>query len=310
MDVSLVIRHRLTELGLEQRDLAAAAQVTESYISQLLTRKKTPPAPGRTDLYDKLENFLKLPKGELSRLADYQRKEDLKRKVADPPQPLFQAFRELILHKCEARQQSQIREIFEKEPFGALERLVTQKLLDVAKKVAKEELESEQWLHLVARLSGQRYEQMRVIILEFLDTDVFHVSPENCISFLSPLIESWDIDLETFGIEIVLNRNLALGHLKRFDFVEREPERPFEVEPGLEEFLRDPMLSGDAKDDEIEFLKRLRFKDKRPLPLYYYRILQNTRDPLHFRNSAEPTLGQKPTGPYDEGPPQASGKIA
>ena len=288
MDVSLVIRHRLTELGLEQRDLAVAAQVTESYISQLLTRKKAPPAPGRTDLYDKLENFLKLPKGELSRLADFQRKEDLKRKVAEPPKPLFQAFRELILRKCEARQQSPIREIFEREPFGALERLVTQKLLDVAKRVAKEELESEQWLHLVARLSGQRYEQMRVMILEFLDTDVFHVSPENCISFLSPLIESWDIDLETFGIEIVLNGNLALGHLKRFDFVEREPEQPFAVEPGLEEFLRDPMLSGDATDDEIEFLKSLRFKDRRPLPLFYYRVLQNTRDPLHFRISAEP----------------------
>ena len=45
MDVSLVIKHRLEELGLEQRDLAVAAQVTESYISQLLTRKKAPPAP-------------------------------------------------------------------------------------------------------------------------------------------------------------------------------------------------------------------------------------------------------------------------
>ncbi len=36
MDVSLLIRHRLKDLGLEQKDLAAAAQVTESYISQLL----------------------------------------------------------------------------------------------------------------------------------------------------------------------------------------------------------------------------------------------------------------------------------
>jgi transcriptional regulator with XRE-family HTH domain len=287
MDVSLVVRHRLTELGMEQRDLAAAAEVTESYISQLLTRRKLPPAPGRTDLYDKLEKFLKLPKGELSRLADIQRKEDLKRKVADPPEPLFQAFRDLVLRKCETRQQSQIREIFEKEPFGALERLVTQKLLDVAKRVAREELESEKWLHRMARLSGERYEQMRVRILEFLDTDVFHVSPENCVSFLSPLIESWEIDLETFGIEIVLNRNLALEHLKRFDFVEREPQRPFEVEPGLEEFLKDPMLSGDATDEEIEFLKSLQFKDRRPLPLYYYRVLQNTRDPLHFRISPE-----------------------
>src|SRR3989442_3903932 len=46
-------------LGLEQKGLAAAAQVTESYISQLLARKKAPPAPGRTDIYDKMGKFLK-----------------------------------------------------------------------------------------------------------------------------------------------------------------------------------------------------------------------------------------------------------
>ena len=45
MDVPLVVKQRLEELGVEQRDLAAAAEVTESYISQLLTRKKLPPAP-------------------------------------------------------------------------------------------------------------------------------------------------------------------------------------------------------------------------------------------------------------------------
>jgi transcriptional regulator with XRE-family HTH domain len=287
LDLSLVIRHRLKELGLEQRDLAAAAQVTESYISQLLARKKAPPAPGRTDIYDKIGSFLRLPTGELSRLADLQRREDLKKKVADPPEPLFRAFRELILRKCEATKRVRMREIFEKEPFGALEHLITQKLLDVTKRVATEELESEQWLQLAARLSGQAYEQMRVMILEFLDTDVFHVSAENGVSFLDALIESWDINLETFGIEIVLNRNLAPGHLKRFDFVEREPERPIEIEPGLEEFLKDALLSGDATDEEIEFLKSLRFKDRRPLPLYYYRVLQNSRDPLHFRISGD-----------------------
>lgn len=43
MDLSLVIKQRLEELGLEQRALARAAQVTESYISQLLTQKKLPP---------------------------------------------------------------------------------------------------------------------------------------------------------------------------------------------------------------------------------------------------------------------------
>ena len=61
MDVCLVIQERLARLGLEQKDLAAAAQVTESYISQLLTRKKLPPASERTDIYDKIGRALKLP---------------------------------------------------------------------------------------------------------------------------------------------------------------------------------------------------------------------------------------------------------
>ncbi|MEK6561878.1 MAG: helix-turn-helix domain-containing protein, partial [Candidatus Binatota bacterium] len=39
-----MIKRRLEELGCEQKDLAAAAQVTESYISQLLTGKKSLPA--------------------------------------------------------------------------------------------------------------------------------------------------------------------------------------------------------------------------------------------------------------------------
>ena len=89
MDVSLLIRHRLKKLGLEQKDLAAAAQVTESYISQLLARKKTPPSPGRTEIYEKIGAALKLPSGELSLLADRQRKEQPKKRVEDLPQPLF-----------------------------------------------------------------------------------------------------------------------------------------------------------------------------------------------------------------------------
>jgi hypothetical protein len=67
---SLFLRHRLRTLETEQRDLAAAAQVTESYISQLVTGKKPPPAPERTDIYGRMETFLKLPAGKLARLAD------------------------------------------------------------------------------------------------------------------------------------------------------------------------------------------------------------------------------------------------
>ncbi len=285
MDVPFVIRHRLEELGLEQRDLARAARVTDSYISQLLTRKKAPPASSRTDLYARIDKFLKLPSGELAKLADLQRKEELKRELGEDPVPLFHEFRELILRKCNREKKKHVRAIFEKQPFGELERLVTQKLLDVVKRVAKDELENDYWLRMVAQLSGRSYEEMRVVVLEFLDTDIFHVSAENCVSFLDPLIESWDIDLATFGLEIVLNHSVVPGEAKRFEFVEQEAEQPVSDEPGLQEFLQDPSLSGTATAEEVEFLKGLTFKHKRPTSLYYYRELQNFRDPLHFRTS-------------------------
>lgn len=289
MDVSLVIKQRLAELGLEQRDLAGAAQVTESYISQLLNRKKAPPAPERTDIYDKIGKFLKLPSGHLTKLAETQRLEELKRNLAGAPVPLIKEVRELIIKKCSAGKQQQVRPIFEKQAFGELERLVTQKLLDVTKKIAKDELKNESWLRIVARLRSRSYEEMRTAILEFLDTDVFNVSVDHCASFLDPLIDSWDIDLKTFGMEIVLNQRLTSTQLMKFHFVEMGSDGPFEEEPGLTEFLQTAAMSGDATDEEIEFLRSLRFKKSRPSALYYYRELQNLRDPLHFgERSAAP----------------------
>ncbi|PYO40717.1 MAG: XRE family transcriptional regulator [Gemmatimonadetes bacterium] len=285
MDVSLVIRRRLEEFGLEQRHLAEAAQVTESYISQLLTGKRAPPAPNRTDIYDKMDKFLKLPSGELARVADHQRKEQLKRELGDEPAALFRDVRELILRKCNPDTLRHVRAVFEKQPFGELERLVTQKLLDVVKGLAQQELENETWLRTVAELSGRTYEATRVSVLEFLDTDIFNVSVVDCVSFLDPLIESWDIDLATFALEIVLNDRLVPGNVKKFEFIELEAEQHFVDEPGLKAFLQDPSLSGTATPEEVAFLQRLKFKGKRPTPLYYYRELQNLRDPLHFRSA-------------------------
>jgi transcriptional regulator with XRE-family HTH domain len=284
LDVSFVIRQRLEELGLEQKDLARAAHVTESYISQLLTRKKAPPAPNRTDIYDRMDRLLKLPTGELATLADAQRKDELKRALGEEPVPLFREVRALILRKCAPDREREIRAVFEKQPFGELERLVTQKLLDVVKRVANGELQNDYWLRMVARLGGRSFEEMRVIVLEFLDTDIFHLSVEHCVAFLDPLIASWDIDLATFALEIVLNHQVAAEHVRRFEFVERGPEPPRE-EPGLQAFLQDPSLSGTATAAELAFLRKLGFQDKRPTALYYYRELQGLRDPLHFRTA-------------------------
>src|SRR5436190_22126384 len=224
MDVSLLIQQKLTERGLGQRDLDDASQVTESYISQLVGRKKMPPAPARNDIYEKLERLLKLPAGKLAGLADLQRKQELKKKIDIAPVPLFKEVRELLLEKCKREKRSQMRAVFEKEPFGEIERLVTQKLIDVVKSLVREELDRENWLRIVARESNRSYKQMRVAVLEFLDADVFSITPESSIAFIDPLIATWDIDLASFSLEVALNRRVAPGRSKRFEFTAKEAE--------------------------------------------------------------------------------------
>ena len=250
MDVALVIRRRLDELGLEQRDLAHAADVTESYVSQLLARKKAPPAPDRTDIYDRMDRFLKLPHGELARVADAHLREEIKRRLGDTT-PLFPELRDLLLAQCVPSQLAQVRAIFERQPFGELERLVSMKLLEVAE----------------------------------LGSDVLHVTPKQ-VSRLDALIGSWRWDAVTFAIDITLasSRSVRRGDpaVRSFQYVESFGGSG-DAEPGFLEFLRDPALSRGASPDELAFLKGLRFGERRPTPLYYYRELQNLRDPLHFR---------------------------
>ena len=247
MDVALVIRQRLAELDLDQRDLARAAHVTESYVSQILTRKKAPPAPERTEIYDRMDRFLKLPHGELARVAEAHLKEERMRRLGVVA-PLFPELRALLLRKCVLAQREAVRAIIERQSFGELERLVAQILLQAA------------------RLGG----------------DVLHVTPKQ-LSRLENATVSWEWDPATFAVTV----HTATGgrEPKRFEYSERD-ESNGDQEKGLLEFLRDPLLSGTATPAELAFLKSLRFKDRRPSALYYYRELQNLRDPLHFRQTA------------------------
>jgi transcriptional regulator with XRE-family HTH domain len=305
MDPAFLIRQRLEELGLEQRDLAKAAQVTESYISQLLTRKKGPPAPDRTDLYEKLDKVLQLPRGELARLAERQRREELKRALDGAPAALFPELRELILRKCRPEKAAHVRPIVETQPFGELERLVTQRLLEVAKGVAKEELDNEQWLRRLAEPTGGSLEEIRSTVAEFLGTDVFSLSAELCVSLLDALIEAWDIDLATFALDVVVNPRVGPARVARFEFVERKPAPSSEEEAGFTAFLKDNALSGTANPDELAFLKQLKPPGKRPTAHYYYRELQNLRDPLHFSAvvGGSNAKGIRNGRPATDGPP-------
>lgn len=279
----MAIRQRLRELDMDQRELARAAHVTESYISQLLTRRRMPPAPHRTDIYERMDELLKLPRGELAKLAAHQRMESFKRELGTGEAPLFGEVRALILNKCHPDRERAVRAIFELHPFGEIERLVTTTIMDLVKGIVTSQLDNADWLGAIAKFVGRTAEEGRVISLEFLDTDILQISPENCIAFLDPCIKSWDIDLPTFSLEIELNPEVSPEPARHFGFVERPADERAEPELGFVEFLADKSLSDSATTEEIALLGGLRYGGLSPTALHYYRELQSLRDPLHFQ---------------------------
>lgn len=257
--------------------------MTESYVSQLLTRRKSPPAPDRTDIYGKMEALLELERGELERLAEIERADELQRKLALPPQPLYEGFRDLLLRKCVPERRDEVRSVFEREPFGVLERIVAHAFLSVVQSVARRELDSEDWLRLAATVGGRSLEQMRVLVLEFLDAEVYDVSNENRAAFLEPLVESWDVDLDRMRLDVELRRELVADPHRTFSFVEQAALLPEAHPPtGFLEFLADSSLAADVSEEEADLLRAHRFGARQPKKMYYYRALQNLRDPIHF----------------------------
>jgi hypothetical protein len=140
-------------------------------------------------------------------------------------------------------------------------------------------------MRLAATVGGRPMEEMRVLVLEFLAADVYDVSKESCAAFLEPLVESWDVDLEALRVEVALRRELVAEPRRAFAFAEQQPLSA--VPSGLADFLADEALRGDVSDQEIEQLRAHSFDRRQPTRLYYYRALQNLRDPIHFRRADE-----------------------
>lgn len=275
MDFAFVVSQRLEELQLGQRDLASAAEVTESYISQILRRKKLPPLPNRTDIYDKMSGLLGLPREELARLAALQHRNELDRAWRGSPNARFGPMRELILGKCRRHEKS-MRAIFEKDPFGELERLITRTLIEVIRDEARVHARDEKWLHSLASTAGESYRKMRGELIDLLDSNP-SASIGDFTAFIEPLIRSWDFDLDDF----ILVVRLTTGATRKFWFGEDAKQKTAPNPPGLRAFLRDTRLSADPTAEEMTILRSLRVPSA--TPLFYYRILQNLRDPLNFK---------------------------
>ena len=166
--------------------------------------------------------------------------------------------------------------------------MVARSLLTAVQSVARRELDSEDWLRLAATVGGRSLEQMRVLVLEFLDAEVYDVSNDSCTAFLDPLVESWDIHLDDLRLEITLRRELAADPVRTFAIVGQLSPPPAADSPAaLAEFLGDGALAANVTTEEADLLRAHTFGSRQPTKLYYYRALQNLRDPIHFRREAE-----------------------
>src|SRR5438876_132098 len=85
-----------------------------------------------------------------------------------------------------------------------LERVIVGRLLLVAQGFVNRKLEDEVGLRMAAVREGCTYLQARMRLLEFLDADAASLTPRDCDEFLRPRITTWDIDLDTHAMRIVL----------------------------------------------------------------------------------------------------------
>src|SRR6266550_1661742 len=170
--VGQLLRRRLRELKRTPRELAEAVQVTEDYMADLVSGRRRPPAPGRSDLYAPMTKFLRLHRNDLPTCAR-ERQRVLQRRFARPE-------------------------------GGELERVIVGRLLLVAQGFVNRKLEDEVGLRMAAVREGCTYLQARMRLLEFLDADAASLTPRDCDEFLRPRITTWDIDLDTHAMRIVL----------------------------------------------------------------------------------------------------------
>jgi hypothetical protein len=200
LKVSELMRRRLKELQRTPGELAEAMQVPESYIADLLAGRRRPPAPGRTDVYDRMTKFLRLHRNELSTSARAEREED----TGGHRRP-DQKVRKLLLDLCEpTRARALSRRLTEKKGDPALEIIIAQRLLEVAQGFVRRQLDDEVGIRVAANREGCTHIDMRLRLIDFLDVTADSLTVTDHEVYVRPRIATWDIDLETHAMKIVL----------------------------------------------------------------------------------------------------------
>lgn len=198
--VSELISRRLKELQRTPGELAEAVQVPESYITDLLAGRRRLPVLGRTDVYDRMTKFLRLPRNELSTSARAE-----PAAAVGPNRRPDQKVKKLLLELCEPnRARTLSRRLADRKGNPALEMLIAQRLLEVAQGFVRRQLDDEVGVRVAANREGCTHSEMRMRLIDFLDVTADSLTVTDHEVYVRPRIASWDIDLETHAMKIVL----------------------------------------------------------------------------------------------------------
>jgi hypothetical protein len=197
MTVRKLLAERLEETQQSTDDLAGAIEVPGRYLKELISGRRRAPLPARTDVYEKMTRFLKLGRTDLAETAAAERAE-----AGDDMGPPDEEVRDQMLELCEAGTAGKLRRRARNGHAELVDLLG--RVLDVAQGSACRTLTDQIPLRIAASRSGESYPELRMRVLEFLDTSPATLTMENLVQFVRPLIEVWDVDLESGVLKVVL----------------------------------------------------------------------------------------------------------
>jgi len=210
--VGQLVRRRLRELNRTPRELAAAVKVSEGYITDLVAGRRRAPAPSRSDLYTPMAKFLRLHRNDLPTCA----RAEHATAPASGRRPAPEV-RRLMLELCDQGTLPGLTRRLARREGVELECLIVQRLLGVAQGFVIRQLEDEAGLSVAAAREGRSYLELRMRLLEFLDATSDSVTARDYEDFVRPRIASWEIDLETRAMRIVLrSREVAPRRRRAF----------------------------------------------------------------------------------------------
>lgn len=197
MTVRKLLQQGLEDTKRTAADLAQAVEVPVHYVNDLLSGRRRPPLPARTDLYEKMTRYLRLGRTDLSDCARAERSKDDPR--CEPPDS---GVRDQMLELCEAETAPKLTRRSGRNRDELVD--LIRRVLDVAQGSARRSLDDQIPLRIAAARLGTSYPEMRLRVLEFLDASPATLTADDLNHFVRPHIALWDVDLESGVLRVVL----------------------------------------------------------------------------------------------------------